>query len=148
MVAMEDEVNVLEGLRDELTQMIRVAEHAQSKVKTEWNESTPALEAVVSLLDDAMGHVEGRITELMPWFGEYYEHNTRAESRQAQEATRRGINYMGLVYGIYGVEEHGRAMEYISEHGLASMDYAATREAVRKFRKAELDALISGRKTA
>ena len=79
--------------------------------------------------------IEGRMQELDP----YYCGNTR----RMKEARENGINYIAL-QGL-STEEFSRAVKYIAEHGLASMNYETTRKALNEFFRYELDESINAR---
>ena len=82
-------------------------------------------------MSDAYGHIETRLRELVPTRDEPTD---RAQAQwQAKKALSHGVNFQamrGLPY-----DETDAALRYIEEHGLVSMNYEATREALAEYRK-------------
>ena len=145
MIEAYDELYYWQELRYGIEHQIgQIDEYRREVQETPW-EVTPEFDRLEELLNDITEYIDGRMQELAP--DRVSEHVYSREARQlAQEALSKGINYFGLSH--LTPEDKTRAMEYITEHGLASMSYDKTRRAVQEFRKEDLQALLKrhGRK--
>lgn len=134
MIAVEEEVYLWEDLRETLSSLLGKVDSSRSEVKETWDEKTPSFDRLEWILNDAYDFIDGRLQELDPTYSERTAWGSKAKA-QARKALSYGINFQafkGLPY-----DETDKALIYIEEHGLVSMNYEKTREALRAFRDAE-----------
>jgi len=93
------------------------------------------------MLEQVQAYVEGRIEELTPGVYKHrceFYHYAGKESREVlQYALQEGINAVPLM-NLWPVSSRLGAAEYISERGLASLNYEKTCEAVNEYETAIL----------
>lgn len=140
-----DETYRLEAVKNAVVQALyQLDESRRESIRETGNRLTPEYDKLERMLGNVQDFIDGRIQELNPFYCErsymFFDENApiRVELRQAQQE---GINYVALK-GLPS-DEYARAVEYISEHGLASMNYEATCQAVEEFRQAEREQSLS-----
>ena len=120
--AVEHAMNVMYTARDE-------SERDTEGQNTEWYNN---LERLFSGVWDS---IEGRMQELNPKYCEF-QHSWMSDKAPLKQmmtyARQEGINFISL-QGM-SIEDTKQAIEFISSHGLASMNYEATCEAVKEYR--------------
>lgn len=134
MISAEDEVYIWEDILHSVSNVLSDIGDGRSQVKETWDEDTPSFDRIEWILSDAYDFIEGRLQELDPTYSERTAWSSKAKA-QASKALSYGINFQafkGLAY-----DETDKALNYIEEHGLVSMNYEETREALRKFRDSE-----------
>lgn len=135
MIDVQEEIYLWKDLRDKVSEVLGDVDDSRSKTKDKWNDPTPEFDRVEWLMSDVFDYIEGRLQELDPTYSERRAWGTKAKA-QAKKALSYGINFQafkGLPY-----DETDRALTYIEEHGLVSMNYEATKKALREFRDYEL----------
>ena len=135
MVDVQEEIYLWEDLLDKVSDVLGDVDDRRSKAKSKWDEKTPEFDRVEWLMSDVYDYIEGRLQELDPTYSERKAWGTKAKA-QAKKALSYGVNFQafkGLPY-----DETDRALIYIEEHGLVSMNYEATKKALREFRDYEL----------
>ncbi len=140
MIEAYDEMYYWQELRYGIEHLIGQLDEYRTECMSDPFEDTPEFDRLEDLLNEyVMEYIDGRMHELDPDKVRARVYND--EARQiAQEALSRGINYFGLSHLL--PEEKPRAIEYITEHGLASMSYDKTRQAAQEFRKEDLQAML------
>ena len=135
MIDVQGEIYLWEDLRDKVSKVLGDVDASRSKTKDKWNDPTPEFDRVEWLMSDVFDYIEGRLQELDPTYSERMAWGTKAKA-QASKALSYGVNFQafkGLPY-----DETDRALSYLEEHGLLSMNYEATKKALREFRDYEL----------
>ena len=131
MLAPSEEVYIWEDLLHSVSNLLGDVDSGRSQVRERWDDPTPAFTQLEHILSDAYGHIKTRLKELAP---KQDEETERAQAQwQARKALAHGVNFQafkGLPY-----DETDAALRYIEEHGLVSMNYEATREALAEYRK-------------
>ena len=132
-----DETYRLEAVKDALAQVFyQLDESRRESIRETGDALKPEYDNIEYMLSNVQNLIEGRIQELNPYYSED-QHSWCNEDApmmvQMRQAREKGINYVAL-QGL-STEECDHAIRYISEHGLASMNYEATREALQEFRK-------------
>lgn len=127
-----------EELNEQLRHLINCVDDSRSDHKRESHDAfTPEYDSLEAMLCDIQSYVEGRIEELRPGYYEGKYENVKYASRGQQEmmryALQEGINYVGLREVSFNPQRCKDAIEYISEHSLASMNYEATCKAVKEY---------------
>ena len=136
-----------EELSDQLSHLICCVDDSRSDcVRESRDRNTSEYDSLESMLWDVKNYVDGRIEELRP--GSYArEYDNRYASRSQQEmmsyALQEGINYVGLHEVSCSPQWCKDAIEYISEHGLVSMNYEATCKAVEEYLAVTLQQRLS-----
>ncbi len=122
-----------ERIKDALSHLLCEAEDEQkSTARFTGDRNQPEYDKLRSMLEHVQSYVEGRIEELNPGS---YKHNRevfhyagREEREALQYALQEGVNAVALE--CLPRAEWWGAIEYISKHGLASLNYEATKKAV------------------
>ncbi len=127
-----------EELNEQLRHLINCVDDSRSDHKREsHNAFTPEYDSLETMLCDVQSYVEGRIEELRPGYYEGKYESVKYASKEQQEmmryALQEGINYVGLRKVSFNLLRCKDAIEYISEHRLASMNYEATCNAVEEY---------------
>ena len=124
--AVEHAMNVMYTARDE-------SERDTEEQNAEWYDS---LERLFSSVWDS---IQGRMQELNPKYCEF-QHSWMSDKAPLKQmmsyARQESINFIPL-QGM-SIEDTKQAIEFISSHGLASMNYEATCEAVKEYRAVKL----------
>ena len=122
-----------ERIRDSLEHLLYEVEDEQNDTaRFTGDRNQPEYDKLRSMLEHVENYVTGRIEELHP--GSYkhtreVSHYAGCEEREVlQYALQEGINAVALE--VLPRAERRSAIEYISEHGLASLNYEATKKAV------------------
>lgn len=118
-----------ERIRDSLQQLLfEVYDERKDTARYFGDDDTHRYTKLELMLHRVQSYVEGQIEELHP--GMYkHRHKVFPEEREAlQYALQEGINAVALE--SLPRAEWCDAIEYISEHGLASMNYEAAKKAV------------------
>ena len=131
----EKEVYAWEELLEKVSDLLSEVSDKRSEVKDRWDEDTPAFDKVEWLMSDVYDYIEGRLQELDPTYSERTAWGAQARA-QARKVLSYGINFQAFKGFPY--DDTDRALVYIEEHGLVSMNYDATRKALREFRDYEL----------
>ena len=134
MMRAEEEVYLWEDLLHKVSNLLGEVDSSRGEAKDTWDEETPEFDRLEWLLSDAYGFIEGRLQELDTTYSERKAWGMKAKA-QARKALSYGINYQALRGLPY--EETDKALIYIEEHGLVSMNYEATQKALRQYRKSE-----------
>ena len=128
-----EESHSWERIRDSLQHLLyEVEDEQKDTARFTGDRNQPEYDKLMSMLEHAETYVIGRIEELHP--GSYKHsrevfHYAGCEEREVlQYALQEGINAVALE--VLPRAERRSAIEYISEHGLASMNYEATKKAV------------------
>ena len=135
MIDVQEEIYLWEDLLHSVSKVLGEVDDGRSQVKDKWDDPTPSFDRAEWLMSDVYDFIEGRLQELDPTYSERAACGTKAKA-QAKKALSYGVNFQafkGLPY-----EETDRALSYIEEHGLVSMNYEATKKALREFRDYEL----------
>ena len=135
MIDVQEEIYLWEDLLHSVSKVLGKVDDGRSQVKDKWDDPTPSFDRAEWLMSDVYDFIEGRLQELDPTYSERAAWGTKAKA-QAKKALSYGVNFQafkGLPY-----EETDRALSYIEEHGLVSMNYEATKKALREFRDYEL----------
>ena len=146
MIAVQDEQELAyietyhwENLQSAVEKAISQVEESRCDTLRETkNAQTPEYDQVERMLSNVMDYITGRIEELSP--GTYkHKHETfyyasEREREAMRYALQEGINYVALT-GLYPIARRIDAIEYISEHRLASLNYEKTCQAVREYQK-------------
>ena len=132
-----DETYRLQAVKDALSQAFYQLDESRSESARENdNNLKPEYDKIACMLSDVQDLIEGLMQELNPYYSddEYSCFKESAPIRvQIRQARQAGINYVAL-RGL-STEECDHAIRYISEHGLSSMNYEATRKAMWEFRE-------------
>lgn len=135
MVDVQEEIYLWEDLLDKVSDVLSDVDDSRSKAKDKWDEETPEFDRLEWLMSDVYDYIEGRLQELDPTYSERNAWTAKAKA-QAKKTLSYGVNFQafkGLPY-----DETDRALIYLEEHGLVSMNYEATKKALREFRNYEL----------
>ena len=135
MIDVQEEIYLWEDLLHSVSKVLGEVDDGRSQVKDKWDDPTPSFDRAEWLMSDVYDFIEGRLQELDPTYSERNAWTAKAKA-QAKKALSYGVNFQafkGLPY-----EETDRALSYIEEHGLVSMNYEATKKALREFRDYEL----------
>ena len=130
------EVELWEDLQHSVSEVLGMIGDSRSQVKDRWDDPTPSFDRAERLMSEVYDFIDGRLQELDPEYSERKAWGPKAKA-QARKALSYGINYQAFKGVPY--EETDRALSYIEEHGLASMDYETTRQAIRQFWRADLE---------
>ena len=133
----EAEASHWEKLRGSVQQLVyQVEECRDARVKESGDKLTPEHDKLALMLDRVMDFVDGRIEEQRPGsykFRQEFYHCAGSEEREVlRYALQEGINAVALMSLLPA--QRRDAVEYISEHGLASMNYEAASKAVIEYR--------------
>lgn len=129
MIQEEEEKYVWEDLLHSVSKVLSAIGDGRTQVK-----ETASFDRAEWLMSDVYDFIEGRLQELDPTYSERKAWSPKAKA-QAKKALSYGINYQAFKGVPY--EETDNALIYIEAHGLASMNYEATRKALREFRNYE-----------
>ena len=83
----------------------------------------------------------GRMNELEPDYCAEYERTygfSTLFKKEAELARENGVNFVALWEEVPGAESKAEAVAYITEHGLASLNYEATCEAIEEYERDRL----------
>ena len=83
----------------------------------------------------------GRMNELEPDYCAEYERDYGFSTRHRKEAElarEKGVNFVALWEHVPGAESKAEAVAYITEHGLASLNYDATCAAIEEYKRDRL----------
>ena len=83
----------------------------------------------------------GRMNELEPDYCAEYERDygfSTMYRKEAELARENGVNFVALWEEVPGAESKAEAVAYITEHGLASLNYEATCEAIEEYERDRL----------
>ena len=127
MIAADEEVYILEELLHSVSNVLSEVDSGRTQVMESIEAPTPAYDKVEKLLSEAYGEIEGRLQEVDAEYSERKSHGSRARA-QAKKVLSYGVNYQAI-------EETDKVLLYLEEHGLASMSYEATRDALSKYRR-------------
>ena len=131
MIAVEDEVYIWEGLLHSVSNLLSDVDSGRSQVRERWDDPTPAFDQLEHLLSEAYGEIEGRLQEVDPEYSERKALGPKARA-QAKKVLSYGVNFQGVRGLPY--DETDSFLRYVEEHGLASMSYDATRQALQEYR--------------
>ena len=134
MITDDEEVYILEELLHSVSNVLSEVDSGRSQVMESIEAPTPAYDKVEKLLSEAYGEIEGRLQEVDAEYSERKSHGSRARA-QAKKVLSYGVNYQAIKGVPY--EETDKVLLYLEEHGLASMSYEATRDALSKYRRWE-----------
>ncbi len=128
-----DKSHSWERIRDSLRHLLcEVDDERRKTVRYYGDSNTPEYDKLESMLEHVERYVEGQIEALNPGsYKQWYDFNfyaTGERREMLQYAFQEGINAVALE--SLPCSEWRGAIEYISEHGLASLNYEATRKAV------------------
>ena len=130
----------LESLKDAVEHAMNVMYTARDESKRDiGGENAEWYDGLERLFSGIWDSIQGRMQELNPY---YYEDmhswlSDKAPLKQMMSYSRqKGINFIPL-QGM-SIEDTKQAIEFISSHGLASMNYEATCEAVKEYRAVKL----------
>lgn len=129
MKEFNEEIYVWEDLLHSVSKVLGEIGDGRSQV-----EDTASFDRAEWLMSDVYDFIEGRLQELDPTYSEHKAWSPKAKA-QAKKALSYGINYQAFKGVPY--EETDNALIYIESHGLESMNYEATRQALREFRESE-----------
>ena len=122
-----------ERIRDSLQHLLyEVEDEQKDTARFTGDRNQPEYDKLRSILEHVETYVTGRIEELHP--GSYkhsrevFHYAGREEREALQYALQEGINAVALE--ALPRAEWRNAVEYISEHGLASLNYEAAKKAV------------------
>ena len=135
MVDIQEEIYLWEDLLDKVSDVLSDVDDRRSKAKDKWDDPTPEFDRLEWLISDVYDYIEGRLQELDPTYSERNAWTAKAKA-QAQKALSYGVNFQAFKGVPY--DETDRALIYLEEHGLVSMNYEATKKALREFRNYEL----------
>ena len=130
MLSAKEEVYVWEDLLEKVCGLLDEVDDKRSQVKDRWDEATPAFDKVEWLVNDIYDYIEGRLQELDPTYSERTAWGTKAKA-QAKKALSYGVNFQAFKWLSY--EDTDRALRYLEEHGLVSMNYEITKKGLRSF---------------
>ena len=134
MIEVQEEKYVWEDLLHSVSKVLSEIGDGRAQVK-----ETDSFDRAEWLMSDVYDFIEGRLQELDPTYSERKAWSPKARA-QAKKALKKALSY-GINYQAFkGVpyEETDRALKYIEARGLESMNYEATRKALREFRDDEL----------
>ena len=118
-----------ERIRDSLQQLLyEVYDERKDTARYFGDDDTHRYTKLELMLHRVQSYVEGQIEELHPGTYKHRRKVFREEREALQYALQEGINAVALEN--LPRAEWRDAVEYISEHGLASMNYEATKKAV------------------
>ena len=83
----------------------------------------------------------GRMNELEPDYCAEYERTygfSTMYRKEAELARENGVNFVALWEEVPGAESKAEAVAYITEHGLASLNYEATCAAIEEYKRDSL----------
>ena len=134
--AMEKEYSVCEDRLYDLRHMMNVIEVDMP----EEHETEPNKQSSFGRVYDKLWKCElilmGRMNELDPDYCVRWE-NTYSFStlyrKEAELARENGVNFVALWEHEPGAENKAEAVKYITEHGLASLSYEATCDAIEQY---------------
>lgn len=137
MTGKREEIYLWEDLLHSVNEVLGMIGDSRSQVKDRWDDPTPSFDRAEHLMAEVYDFIDGRIQELDPYYSERTACGSKAKA-QARKALSYGINYQAFKGIPY--EETDRALSFIEGHGLSSMNYEATRQAILQFWEAELEA--------
>ena len=133
--AMEKEYSVCEDRLYDLRHMMNVIEVDMPEDECQENKAS-ALGRVYDLLFKAELMLMGRMNELEPDYCVRWEHEYSFSTlyrKEAELARENGVNFVALWEHEPGAENKAEAVKYITEHGLASLSYEATCDAIEQY---------------
>ena len=127
-----------EKLSEQISHLLCCVDDSRSDCVREIRDrSTSEYDSLESMLWDVKNYVDGRIEELRPGYA------SQSQQEMMSYALQEGINYVGLHEVSCSPQWCKDAIEYISEHGLASMNYEATCKAVEEYLAVTLQQRLS-----
>ena len=128
-----EESHSWERIRDLLQHLLyEVDDEQKDTARFTGDRNQPEYDKLMSMLEHAETYVTGRIEELHPgsykFSREVFHYAGREEREMLQYALQEGINAVALECLPYA--EWRGAIEYISDHGVSSMNYEASKKAV------------------
>ena len=130
-----DEANAWEMLSYEIWRLIgKVQENRMDYEQLTHAVETPEYDEVEARLTELQEYADGRAQELNPDYVELkyeYKYRSKLDREMVRYATQEGINCFALE-SIHPIERRKSVIEYLSEHGLASMSYDATKRAIKE----------------
>lgn len=136
MLAPSEEVYIWEGLLQKVRKLLGNVDSGRTDAKTEYDEPTPSFNLLEDMLDDVRAMIEGRLQELDPSYSERTAWGSKAQA-QARKLLLYGVNFQAMRGVPY--DETDEVLVYLEEHGLVSMNYEATREALAEYRRAKVN---------
>ena len=130
----------LESLKDAVEQAMNVMYTARDGSERDTGgQNAKWYDSLERLFSSVWDNIQGRMQELNPKYYEF-QHSWMSDKAPLKQmmsyARQEGINFIPL-QGM-SIEDTKQAIEFISSHGLASMNYEATCEAVKEYRAVEL----------
>ena len=124
-------------LKDVVKKAISQAEESRADtIRETKNELTPEYDQVGIMLSHVKDFIDGRIEELVPGTYKHEQEVFRYAGPREREAMsyalQEGINYVALTK-MYPLARRIDAIEYISEHNLATRNYEGTCRAVLEY---------------
>ena len=131
------EASYWEQLKEAVNEAIYQAEKSRADtIRETGNELTPEYDQVGITLSRVHDFIDGRIEELVPGTYKHKQEVFRYASPREKEAMsyalQEGINYVALTR-LYPIARRLDAIEYISEHKLATRSYEGTCHAVLEY---------------